>query len=215
MTEADRTQVAANYDRLAEQYARHVYAELSGKPFDRELLDRFAEHVGPGRVCDVGCGPGHVTRYLHDRGAEVFGVDISGRMIDRARALNPGIEFEVADLRALPVQDGSLAGVVAFYSLIHLESSELASALASLGRRLQPGGRILVAVHEGRESRAPGEMWGIPVELRFNFFSYEQLKQALLDADLEVEQITHRPPYVGVEAETDRLYATAVAPRAS
>jgi SAM-dependent methyltransferase/quercetin dioxygenase-like cupin family protein len=204
--------VAASYDRLALEYTRRIYEELAHKPFDRGLLDQFARLARTGRVCDVGCGPGHVARYLQERGCDVFGVDISPEMTERARSLNPGIEFEVADLRQLPVSDGSLAGIVAFYSLIHLEDSQLALALADLRRALQPGGHLLIAVHEGQGSRAPSEMWGIPVELRFNHFTYERVKHALMEAGLEVQQIIHRAPYREAEADTERLYALATNP---
>ena len=62
-------QVRAAYDEVASEYANRISDELAGKPLDRALLDVFAQHVGPGpRVCDAGCGPGHVARYLHDRG---------------------------------------------------------------------------------------------------------------------------------------------------
>lgn len=53
---------------------------------------------------------------------------------------------------------------------------------------------------------------GHPVELRFNFFTYEVLTHALVEGGHTIEQITHRAPYPGVEVETDRLYASAVAP---
>lgn len=210
LPEANASTVAADYDRVADEYARRLYAELSGKPFDRDLLEHFAQSVGAGRVCDVGCGPGHVTRFLHERGCDAFGVDLSPRMVEVARTLNAGIEFRVGDLRRLPVDDGTLAGIVCFYSLIHLESDQLAPALARLRRSLRSSGRLLLGLHEGREAREPGEMWGIPVALRFTFFTYEDLKAALLEAGFTIEQITHRPPYPDVEVETDRLYATAV-----
>jgi SAM-dependent methyltransferase len=213
--EAGTGSAAADYDRIADEYARRIYHELDAKPFDRELLDRFAKVVGEGRVCDVGSGPGHVTRYLRERGCDVFGVDLSPRMVELATALNPGIDFRVGDLRALPVDDGSLAGLVCFYSLIHLEHHELAPALAGLRRALRAGGRLLVAVHEGNETREPGEMWGIPVTLSFTFFTSEQLTAALRAAGFAIERIDSRPPYVGVEVETTRLYATAVAPGAT
>jgi SAM-dependent methyltransferase len=208
----DASAVAGDYDRVADEYAERLYDELAGKPFDRDLLDRFAALIGGGRVCDVGCGPGHVTRYLRDRGCDAFGIDLSPRMVELARARNPGCDFEVGDLRALEIADGSLAGVVSFYSLIHLDRDQLAPALARLRRTLAPGGRLLLAVHEGSDSRRPGEMWGIPVNLRFTFFTYDELTAALLDAGFAIEQVTHRAPYPGVEVATDRLYATAIAP---
>jgi SAM-dependent methyltransferase len=132
-------------------------------------------------------------------------------MVELATIRNPGIEFRVGDLRALPVDDGSLAGIVCFYSLIHLESDQLGLALARLRRSLRAGGRLLLAVHEGSETRQPGELWGIPVALRFQFFTYDQLTAALLEASFTIEQITHRAPNPNVEVETDRFYASAIA----
>jgi trans-aconitate methyltransferase len=76
--------VRAGYDILADEYVSHVFEELHHKPLDRELLDRFAKEA-PGPVCDLGCGPGHVARYLHSRGAVVSGIDLSPEMVERAR----------------------------------------------------------------------------------------------------------------------------------
>jgi len=201
--------IAGDYDRVADEYARHVAGELAGKPFDRDLLDHFATLVEGGLVCDLGCGPGHVARYLRERGCDVFGLDLSPRMVQLAAALNPGIVFRTGDLRALEVDDGSLAGIVCFYSLIHLPPEQLGPALAGLYRGLRPGGRLLVAVHEGNETRRPAEMWGIPVTLQFNFFTRDQLTAALLEAGFTIERMLHRDPYPDVEVATNRLYAVA------
>lgn len=203
--------VANDYDRLAEAYVEHIYHELAHKPFDRELLASFASKVSEGRVCDVGCGPGHVARYLHELGCDVFGVDLSRRMVELASELNPGIEFVVGDLRSLPVDDGSLAGMVCFYSLIHLAVDELTPALRKLWEKLSPGGTLLVAVHEGLETRAPGELWGVRNDLRFNFFSREQIENALDESSFCIEELRQREPYPEIEAATNRLYVVASA----
>ena len=64
--------VRKSYDRLADEYARRIFNELQHKPLDRGLLNRFAAEVaGRGDTCDMGCGPGHVARYLRDAGATV------------------------------------------------------------------------------------------------------------------------------------------------
>ncbi|MCA1732617.1 MAG: hypothetical protein LC732_03335 [Acidobacteria bacterium] len=55
-----------SYDSAAEGYADHLFRELEQKPLDRHLLNRFAEATkGAGIVADLGCGPGHVSKYLH------------------------------------------------------------------------------------------------------------------------------------------------------
>jgi SAM-dependent methyltransferase len=208
----DPASIAADYDLVADEYARHIFGELAGKPFDRAMLDRFAQLVGDGPVCDGGCGPGHVARYLHERGCDIFGIDISPRMVSLASELNPMIEFRVADLREPGIPPATLAGLTCFYSLIHFAAGELVAVLTTLRRALRPGGYLLLAVHEGTETRTPGEMWGIPVSLQFNFFTRPEIEVALTRAGFTIDEIVRREPYLGVEVETDRLYALAIAP---
>ena len=77
----------SSYDVVAETYAGKFSDELSRKPLDREWLERFARDCPRGRVLDIGCGPGHVGRFLADRGLDVTGIDLSPAMVDVARRL--------------------------------------------------------------------------------------------------------------------------------
>ena len=116
----------ASYDRVADDYVAHIYDELRHKPFDQQLLNRFADEVrDAGLACDMGCGPGHVARYLQERGASVCGVDLSIEMVVRARRLNPGIEFTQGNMLALDVEDERFAGVAAMYSVIHIPRGDV------------------------------------------------------------------------------------------
>src|SRR6266487_1280130 len=113
--------VSRSYDQVAEEYVRHIACELDHKPLDREVLNRFAARFEPDDlVGDIGCGPGHAARYLHDRGGDVRGIDFSPGMIEQARRLNSGIDFSVGDMLALEIEDAAWAGIVAFYSIIHI-----------------------------------------------------------------------------------------------
>jgi trans-aconitate methyltransferase len=101
--------IRESYDRLAEDYARRIADELRHKPLDCELLDRFATQTRGGEVCDMGCGPGHVGRYLRDAGASVFGLDLSPGMLEQARKLNPDILFREGNMLSLDLDDATLA----------------------------------------------------------------------------------------------------------
>jgi SAM-dependent methyltransferase len=209
MTRTDETR--ASYDRLAAEYARRLYGELAHKPADRALLDAFAAELrGAGPVCEVGCGPGQVARYLHDRGVDASGLDLAPAMVDEARRRNPEMTFVEGDLRALPFADGALAGVVAFYSLIHLERVALVPALRELGRVLRSGGRLFVAFHVGDEVRRVEELWGEKAALDFVFFGVDEMRAALAQAGFEVTDTTERDPYPDVEAQTRRAYVRAI-----
>jgi SAM-dependent methyltransferase len=201
---------AAGYDVLASEYARHLSAELDRKPFDRAFLKRFHAATPAGDVLDAGCGPGQVGRFVHGLGRAVTGVDISTGMVAQARALHPGLRFQVGDLRALPFPEASFAGLLAFYSIIHLEAGELPGVFAEMRRVLVPDGVLAVAFHVGREVRRIEELWGIRTRLDFVFFEREEIVAALGAAGFTLGEQTLRDPYdESVEAQTRRCYLLA------
>ena len=203
----------ASYDRVAPEYVRRISDELQYKPLDRELLDRFAGAVRPrGIACDMGCGPGQVARYLHERGADVVGVDLSPLMLAEARRLNPDIPFVQGNMLALDVPAASWAAIAAFYSIIHVPRPDVATVLREFKRVLQPGGLLLLAFHSGDETRHLDEWWGQPVDVDFLFFTPDEMRAYLHEADFDVDWLVERAPYDGVEAPTQRAYIFARAP---
>ncbi|HEY1401942.1 MAG TPA: class I SAM-dependent methyltransferase [Terriglobales bacterium] len=206
--------VRESYDRVAEEYARRLFNELQQKPLDRELLNRFAaEVIGRGEVCDMGCGPGHVARHLRDSGTTVFGLDFSPRMLEQARQLNPDISFLEANMMALDLQDGRLAGIAAFYAVVNIPKESLTVVFREMERVLQPGGLLLVAFHTGDEVLHEDELWGLPISLDFFFFQPSVIQQYIEAAGLAVEEIIERGPYPPeVEYQSRRAYIFARKP---
>src|SRR5512139_3090754 len=95
-----------SYDQVAREYAEKFKDEMDDKPFDRDCLDRLAREVaGLGPICDLGCGPGQIARYLQRQGVSTLGVDLSPKMIAAAQRLNPEIHFHQGDMLSLPDQD--------------------------------------------------------------------------------------------------------------
>ena len=139
--------VRAVYDAVAGAYDAALRDELDGKPLDRGLLTAFAELAAPGPLADVGCGPGHVTRFLAARHPHVIGIDLSPAMVAIARERTPELTFTVGSMLRLPVVDGAWAGAVALYSIIHLTGQDRRTAWRELSRALRPGGWLLVAFH--------------------------------------------------------------------
>jgi len=202
--------IRESYDSVARTYAAQLASELSGKPLDRHLLNRFAEEVrGRGLVADLGCGPGHVARYLHDQGVTMIGIDLSPQMIEEARRLNPELEFKVGDMRKLSLLDASFVGVIAFYSIVHLAPDELPAIMAELRRVLMPGGLILVAFHIGRDVVHVDELFGEPVNLDFRFYVPADVIDALRATGLVVIEQVEREPYPGAEFPSRRCYLLA------
>jgi len=140
--------VRTGYDTKAVAYTEFAAEAFANKPLVQTMVRTFADLVrqtGSGTVADVGCGPGHLTRYLRERGLDAFGVDLSPELVAIARAAAPDIRFEVGDLGALDVPSGSLAGVLANYSLLHTPPDLLPAVLTELSRTLAPGSHLLAA----------------------------------------------------------------------
>ncbi|MEO8034779.1 MAG: class I SAM-dependent methyltransferase [Acidobacteriota bacterium] len=199
-----------SYDAAAEAYASHLAMELEQKPLDRHLLNRFAEATrGLGPVADLGCGPGHVSRYLSDQGVSITGVDFSTGMITVARGRNPGIEFRVGDMTALDFESASLAGIVAFYSIVHFEPEELPGVFEQMRRVLRPDGFVLMSFHAGDQIVQVDELFGVPVSLDFRFHVPAQVRRTLREARFRVVEEVEREPYEGAEYPSRRCYLLA------
>ena len=114
----------------------------------------------------------------------------------------------VADMRALPLASGSVGGLVAFYSVIHIRRPELEAVLGEFHRVLRSGGRVLFSAHEGTDEVELDEFIGEPVPVAATFFELDELVATSAAAGLEVTLAERRPPYA-VEGNTVRLYVEA------
>ena len=202
--------VRQTYDGVADAYFVELGDELIEKPFDLWLLERVAALAGSNPVVDVGCGPGHLTAFLADTGAQVSGVDLSPGMIAVARREYPDLDFSVGNLTQLlkPRTAAGWGGVLAWYSLVHLAASELAPALGALARTLVPDGVLALAVHVGDEVRHVEQLVGEPVSIDFVLHDAEQVLAAVRASGLINLEWYRRGPYPD-EAQTERLYVLA------
>jgi SAM-dependent methyltransferase len=207
--------IQKSYDAVAREYADEIYGELAGKPFDRDVLDRFAARVrGQGWVCDLGCGPAQIARYLRDRGVNSLGVDLSAGMLAQARRLNPDLRLVQSSMLALGLSSETLSGVAAFYSIIHIPRPQVVDALREVCRVLQPGGLLLLAFHLGSEDSHHEELFGRPVSLDVALFTTEEMSGYLKTAGFAIEQTQERDPYAPeVEYQSRRGYILASRPQ--
>lgn len=152
-----------SYDTVAASYAERMRGALDGAPFLRVGLRLFGDAVreaGGGPVADVGCGPGHVTAHLNTLGINAFGVDLSPAMVDVARRDHPHLTFKVGSMTDLGLADGSLSGLLAFWSLIHVPDDGIPGVLAEFRRVLQSGAPMLIGFHLGDGVRHKTEGYG-------------------------------------------------------
>lgn len=191
----DRTR--AYFDAVGLRYFELFQDELEQKPYDRELLKRFAGLVGRGaKVCDAGCGPcGHITRFLADQGLDLTGVDLSGRCIDLARAAQPALAFRMMDMLRMDFETGSLGGLVAYYSILYTPKVHLPVLFKEIHRVLKPGGKVLVVVKEGEGEGWIDDPMGSGVPTFFASFKATELKTILESSGFHLLFSGIREPY--------------------
>jgi SAM-dependent methyltransferase len=132
---------------------RSLYDSRVG-PDPRETMWNEIAEAAPGRVLEVGPGPGEVSeRMQRELGADVVAIDVSERMVELAR--ERGVDARVGDVEELPFADAEFDLVVAAWVLFHVP--DLDRGLSEIARVLRPGGRLVAVTnseHHPDEARA-------------------------------------------------------------
>ena len=142
------TNVRDAYAARASEYSALLGSIAATSKLDQHLIREWSSSLH-GRVIDAGCGPGHWTAFLHELGVDVEGIDPVRPFIEQAATRFPGVPFRVASFDDLDAPERQAAGILAWYSLIHLHPAELPGILAGLARCLAPGGSLLLGFFTG------------------------------------------------------------------
>ena len=136
-------EVGARYDRLAGLYDAIDLAELLYKRSARAHLFAGLE----GRILDAGAGTGWSIPF-YPAGAEVFSMDLSPGMLERARQrgrrLGKRLDLVTMDLMNTGFADASFDAVASAFTFCTLEESQQRPALAEMARILKPGGELRI-----------------------------------------------------------------------
>lgn len=137
------TDVNTAYSARAAEYTAAVGTMDAVHPDDRQLVEQWARSVN-GPVLDAGCGPGHWTAHLATLGIDVRGIDLTSAFIDLARSTHSGVRFDTGSIDRLDDPDGSLGGILSWFSTIHHDPARICVPLTEFARALRPGGSLLL-----------------------------------------------------------------------
>lgn len=193
------------YASKAEQYIDLVSGAWPDDAEDTAFVRRHLTGLD-GLVLDLGCGPGHWTARLRSWGAEVTGVDLVPEFIAHARATCPGTDFRLGSMTEVDLGGRSAAGVLSWYSTIHLPPTELDGVLAAFHRVLAPSGVLVVGFFASDDEVAAFDHQVVtayrwPVDVLAGRLS----RAGFVELDRRRHQVPARP---------DRRYAAIAARRA-
>ncbi|MBU1151270.1 class I SAM-dependent methyltransferase [Patescibacteria group bacterium] len=135
---------AQGYDLMAGDYDGKKGEKLAFlNSFEEGEFLAMIGGVNGKKVLDVGCGTGRLVGDLLREGAEVYGVDVSEKMVEAAQKKFGRAKFEVADACDLPFENESFDVVVAAFLIVHLKKPE--DFFAEAYRVLRDGGVFVVS----------------------------------------------------------------------
>ena len=177
----------STYDTIAPLYARNqVRLRSQGPPSFGTLRSAFRASLPEvGLIADIGCGPAYDAADFARLGLQVMGLDLSAGMLANAdRTLMR--RLAQADMRALPLATGRLAGLWCVAALLHVEERRTVDVLREFRRVLRPGGALALVTASG-ESQGWETVAYAPLEQRwFVYRRPERLREELGTVGFEI-----------------------------
>lgn len=207
----NKTEVIEVYNAVSRIYADKYSDEILLKPTVQQYLTDFVKDIGGnGLICDMGCGPGQVARYLKNNlNCNSTGVDISPKMIEIASAINPGIVFKAADVLEME-ETGLYHGIIGLYFIVNFPPAALPQVFSKLNQLLNDKGKLLVSFHIGNdELNRVNDLWGSGKACDFYFFNPETVSKYLQQCGFKVTGIRLREPNPELEYSSKRAYVFA------
>uniref|UniRef100_UPI00019D991A SAM-dependent methyltransferase n=1 Tax=Corynebacterium glutamicum (strain ATCC 13032 / DSM 20300 / JCM 1318 / BCRC 11384 / CCUG 27702 / LMG 3730 / NBRC 12168 / NCIMB 10025 / NRRL B-2784 / 534) TaxID=196627 RepID=UPI00019D991A len=121
---------------------------ISAEDPDRVLIEPWATGVD-GVILDVGSGTGRWTGHLASLGHQIEGLEPATRLVELARQTHPSVTFHHGTITDLSDSPKRWAGLLAWYSLIHMGPGELPDALVALRMAVEDGGGLLMSFFSG------------------------------------------------------------------
>lgn len=193
MTEKEnKKNVEEGYNVIAQQY----FDTYASDKTDLEYFDIFAKTLSKSSVIlDVGCGMGHYSKYLYDKGLCVIGVDFSEGMLKIAREKYPEIDFIKADVCYLKNHINiKFDGIVIAFLFHHLSKPEVERCLLEIKYLCKPNANLLLIIEEGPNTYLKEEPFAPEFIYSINKYTKKEISDILNKSSFCVKHIIDKKP---------------------
>ena len=197
--------VVNTYDIIAEDYNREFGNDMG----DKEYIDKFLKEVKKGKILDVGCGVGNLTKYIKDNGFEVLGIDLSNSMIKIAKERFTDIKFQIMDMTKIDLPKSSFEALFVAYSLFHLPPDKIENTMKGFVELLKNRGKIMLILQEGQGDAIVDEPFKPTEKMYINYFSKELIINLLKKFNFKILHFDTRGASSSMELGNKKLFIIA------
>lgn len=134
------------YEDHVDEYIKHTEGLQ-----DTDWLKKFVKKLNKNsKVLDLGCAFGRDTQFFLDNKFDAYGVDLSKKLIEKAKIRVPTGKFQVASLLDLPFEDDFFDAIWCSATLLHLSKKDVPKALSEMQRVLKTKGILYLHLKEGK-----------------------------------------------------------------
>ena len=123
----------------------------------KDTFDEFAKMLpNKATLLELGCGPGNVVKYLHSKrnDLDILGIDLAQGMIEEAKKQNPGVRFELMDIRAIGQLKQPFNAVIAAFCLPYIAYDDVPTLFENIRDLTLDKALVYVSFMEGKRERS-------------------------------------------------------------
>jgi len=170
------------YDKIAKEYANKF---KSIEPI-KHLLKFFVKNIEGKRILDAGCGHGRDCKYFSELGFEVYGIDLSEKLLEIAKKNAPEAKFFKMDMRKLEFPDEFFDGIWCCASFLHIPKKDAEKTLREFYRVLKKNGILFIAVKKGIGEKVMRKDYYKGGEKFFVFYTRDEIEELLRKVNFRI-----------------------------
>ncbi|MDI5950279.1 class I SAM-dependent methyltransferase [Flavobacterium yafengii] len=175
----------SSYDETANEYFK-IVSEFDLIPEIFEFTKLIKQN---GRILDLGCGPGHHSKYFSNLDFKVTGIDLSSEMIKLAKKEFADVNFKVMDILDLDFEKNSFDGIWASASLLHIPKNHIKLILNKIKDALINDGILYISLKEGKGSELFNDIRYGGVNKFYVYYQLDKIKKILKDVGFNILEI--------------------------
>ena len=183
-----KEKVRERFDELSDSYSNNAVSYIRNKRL--KSINKYIKKED--KILEIGCGSGNILKFVNSK--NIYGLDISPKMIEFCKKTIPNGDFTTGDAENLPYEDNFFDKVIISEVLYYLPNIE--KALKEAHRVLKKDGLLLITSLNKRYNFVKSVVntlkIGVHDNVSMSYLSLKNLKN-LLEKDFKIKKISSIP----------------------